>query len=278
MKWSIVTDSSCDLKQFAPEDERLSFASVPFVIRAGDQEFIDDEQLDVAQMVSALSAISEAGRTSCPSPETWLECFKNSTGNIIAVTISSNLSGSYNSACLARDMLLEQQSERNVAVIDSKSAGPELTMIVNRLHELMDTSLSFSEIVQELNDFADRTQTIFALTSFDNLVKNGRVGRLAGFVAGKLGMCGIGVANDGRIDVRSKVRGTNRAIKTIIADMKANAFGGGKVLISHCLNSALALSLKAAICEAWACAQVDIMPTRGLCSFYAEKGGMIIAY
>ncbi len=277
MKWNIVTDSSCDMKQFAPDDERVSFSSVPFVIRAGDREFIDDEQLNTEEMVEALSEIREAGRTSCPSPETWLEKFK-AAGSIIAVTISSNLSGSFNSACLARDMILEKEPERNIAVIDSKSAGPELTMIVRKLHSLMDEKLSFDEIVEKLNRFADRTQTIFALTSFDNLVKNGRVSRIAGFVAGKLGMCGIGVANDGRIDVKSKVRGTQKALKAIIDDMKANAFEGGQVIISHCLNEELALKLKALICKNWVGSEVDIMPTRGLCSFYAEKGGMIVAY
>ncbi len=278
MKWNIVTDTSCDLLQFAPEDERIVFSSVPFVIRAADVEFIDDEQLSVPEMVSALSQIPEAGRTACPSPEVWLEKFKAAEGNIVAVTISSNLSGSYNSACLARDMLLETEPQRNVAIIDSKSAGPELTMIVRKLHSLMDEDLSFAEIEQALNEFTDRTQTIFALTSFDNLVKNGRVGRIAGFVAGKLGMCGIGVANDGRIDVRSKVRGTQRALKVVIDIMKANNFAGGNVLISHCLNEELSLKLKALIVETWSSAQVDMMPTRGLCSFYAEKGGLIIAY
>jgi DegV family protein with EDD domain len=266
------------LLEFAPEDDRVSFSSIPFVIRAAEAEFIDTELLDVSEMIDTLSKIPEAGRTSCPSPQAWLEKYTAAEGNIIAVTISSNLSGSYNSACLARDMLLEKQPGRKVAVIDSLSAGPELTMIVRRLYELLDSPMSFEEIVDELNAFADRTQTVFALTSFDNLVKNGRVSRLAGFVAGKLGMCGIGIANDGRIDVRAKVRGTQRALKVVIDNLKENAFAGGSVLIAHCLNEELALKLKAMILEIWNSAVVDIMPTRGLCSFYAEKGGMIIAY
>ena len=133
MKWNIVTDSSCDLKQFAPEDERITFSKVPFVIRAADAEFIDDEHLSVEQMVAALSAIPEAGRTSCPSPETWLEKFQ-AEGNVIAVTISSNLSGSYNSACLARDMLLGTPKmvlkERSTGfdVWSFRGAIPECTM------------------------------------------------------------------------------------------------------------------------------------------------------
>lgn len=277
MKWNIVADSSCDLKQFAPEDERISFSTVPFVIRAEDREFIDDEQLNTEEMVNSLAEIKEAGRTSCPSPETWLEKFAQA-GYTVVVTISGNLSGSYNSACLARGMILEKEPDRKIAVIDSKSAGPELAMILRKLHTLMDEKLSFEEIVEKLNAFADKTETIFALTSFDNLVKNGRVGRIAGFVAGKLGMCGIGVANDGRIDIKAKVRGTQKALRVIIDDMKEHAFAGGEVWIHHCLNEELALRLKSLIEENWANARVGVMPTRGLCSFYAEKGGMIIAY
>ncbi|MBQ2957189.1 MAG: DegV family protein [Clostridia bacterium] len=277
MKWNIIADSSCDLREFHPEDERISFASVPFVIRTEEHEFTDDLSLSTEAMIDALSKTKEAGRTSCPSPDDYAALFP-AEGNIVMVTISSNLSGSYNSACLARDMLLEKDPSRNVAVIDSKSAGPELTMIIRRLYSLIDKPLSFDEIVNDLNQFADRTETIFALTSFDNLVKNGRVGRIAGFVAGKLGMCGIGVANDGRIDVKSKVRGTGKALRVIIDDMKAHAYAAGPVLISHCLNEELARRLKELITESWPAALVDIMPTRGLCSFYAEKGGLIIAY
>ncbi len=277
MKWNIVADSSCDIKQFAPEDERIAFSTVPFVLRAGDREFIDDERLNVGEMIDAFAETKEAGRSSCPSPETWLEKFR-SASHTVAVTISSNLSGSYNAACLARDMILEKEPHRKIAVIDSKSAGPELTMIIRKLHALIGENLSFEEIIDHLNRFAEKTQTIFALTSFDNLVKNGRVSRIAGFVAGKLGMCGIGVADDGRIDVKAKVRGTQKALRIIIDDMKAHAFESGPVLISHCLNEELALKLKSLITDTFAGSAVEIMPTRGLCSFYAEKGGLIVAY
>ena len=146
------------------------------------------------------------------------------------------------------------------------------------MYRLIREGIPFQELVARLDEFADRTQTLFALTSFDNLVKNGRVGRIAGFVAGKLGMCGIGVTNDGRIDVKSKVRGTKRALANVIETMRANAFEKGQVLIAHCLNEELAQELKALICRTWEQACVEIMPTRGLCSFYAEKGGLIVAY
>lgn len=278
MEWNIVADTSCDLNALPIPDENVSFESVPFVLQAGAHEFVDEECLDIANMVATLEATKEPGHTACPSPETWFEKFSK-PGKVIAITISANLSGSLNSAMLARQMILDKHPERQIEVIDSKSAGSELTMMVRKAQELIKSGLPFDTVVQQVRNFAERTHTVFALSSFDNLVKNGRVGKLAGFVAGKLGLWGIGIASpQGAISIKSKVRGTQKALAAIVADMKERAFAGGPVLITHCLNLEAAERLKALILEAFHNAQVDIMPTRGLCSFYAEKGGMIIAF
>lgn len=278
MQWNIVADTSCDLNSLPTPDEQITFESVPFVIQAGEHEFVDEPGLDIENMVRTLEATKEPGRTACPSPETWYEKFSK-PGKTIAITISANLSGSLNSAMLARQMILDRFPDRQIEIIDSKSAGSELTMMVARAQELIRSGLPFESVVQQVRDFAERTHTVFALSSFDNLVKNGRVGKLAGFVAGKLGLWGIGVASpEGTISIKSKVRGTPKALAAIVADMKERAFTGGPVLITHCLNPEAAERLKALILDAFHNARVDVMPTRGLCSFYAEKGGMIIAF
>lgn len=278
MQWNIVTDTSCDLNELPVSDENILFDSVPFVIHAGEHEFVDEPGMDVARMVSTLETVKTPARTSCPSPERWLEKF-NRPGKVIAITISASLSGSLNSAMLARRMILDRHPERQIEIIDSKSAGSKLTMMVRKTQELIREGLPFESVVQQVHDFSERTHTVFALSSFDNLVKNGRVGKLAGFVAGKLGMWGVGVASDeGSISIKTKVRGTQKALGAIVADMKEHAFSGGSVLIAHCLNPEAAERLKTMILDAFHSAQVDIMPTRGLCSFYAEKGGMIIAF
>jgi len=152
-------------------------------------------------------------------------------------------------------------------------------MCISRIRDWIKEGLSFEAVTARAQELLDDTKTIFALSSFDNLVKNGRVSRLAGFVAGRLGLWGVGIASDeGRIVVKTKVRGAQKAIGAIIDDMKERAFNSGHVVISHCFNEEMALRLKGKILETWDKAQVRIIPTRGLDSFYAEKGGLIIAY
>ena len=278
MQWNIVADSSCDLKELESPQSDITFSTVPFMMQVGDEEFVDDENLQVEELIEALARHKEAGRSACPAPSTWLEKFR-APGNVFALTISSNLSGSYNSACTAREMLLSEQPERNVAVLDSRSTGPELVLMIRRICALIRENKPFEAIARELDEFADRTHVVFALSSFDNLVKNGRVSRLAGFVAGRLGLWGIGIGSDeGRIVVKSKVRGAQKALAAILEDMKANAFSHGPVVISHCLNEELAVRLREKILATWESAQVRIIPTRGLDSFYAEKGGLIVSY
>ncbi len=277
-KWNIVADSSCDLKEMEEEQENISFSTVPFVFDVGEDSFVDDESLDVKQLIDSLASHKEAGRSACPAPDTWLEKFR-APGNVFALTISSNLSGSHQSACIARDMLLSEEPERKIAVLDSRSTGPEIVLMVRKICSMIRENIPFEAIAQELDEFVDRTHIVFALSSFDNLVKNGRVSRLAGFVAGKLGLWGIGIGSDeGRIVVKNKVRGAQRALANILNEMKENAFSHGPVVISHCLNEELALKLKEKIVETWENAQVKIIPTRGLDSFYAEKGGLIVFY
>lgn len=277
-EWNIVADSSCDLKEMETQEDEIEFSTVPFVLQVGEREFVDDESLEPQELIDALAASKEAARSSCPAPETWLQHFR-SPGCSFALTISSNLSGSYQSACIAKEMALEEQPDKKIAVLDSKSTGPEIVLMIARIAELIRENRAFEQIVEDVQALADRTHVAFALCSFDNLVKNGRVSKLAGFVAGKLGLWGVGIASEeGRIVVKTKVRGAQRALAAIIDDMKERAFSSGHVVISHCLNEEMALRLKEKICQTWQKAQVRIIAARGLDSFYAEKGGLIIAY
>lgn len=275
---NIISDSSCDLKALETREENIEFTTVPFIMQVGEKEFVDHEELDTAELIEAIAKSKEAAKSACPSPETWLEHFRR-PGPAFALTISSNLSGSYQSACIARDMMLDEEPEKKIHIFDSKSTGPEIVLMIARLAELIRENIPFDQIVKDVQALADRTHVAFALCSFDNLVKNGRVSRLAGFVAGRLGLWGVGIASDeGRIVVKTKVRGAQKAIGAIIEDMKERAFTSGHVVISHCFNEEMAMKLKEKITQTWENAQVRIIPTRGLDSFYAEKGGLIIAY
>ncbi len=278
MKWNIVTDSSCDLFPTEYENGEVGLSSVPFVISVGDSDFRDDENLNVAEMVDAMEEYKDISRSACPSPEEWLKEFDKADMNIV-LPISSNLSGSMNSAVVAQNMALENNPEKKVAVVDSHSTGPEVTMCVERIRELIKSGMNFDNIVAEVQEFFKETHIAFALSSFDNLVKNGRMNKIVGFLAKKLGMWGIGIGSDeGRIEIKGKTSGSVRMIGMLIDEMKERGSPGGSVLISHCQISALAEVLRDRIISIWNSADVSIMPTRGLCSFYAEREGLILSF
>ena len=278
MKWNIVSDSSCDLTDIPERLPEVAYSSVPFTISVGRTDYVDDENLDVAELIKAMDNCPEASHTSCPSPGAWYEQFSRAEQSI-AVTISSQLSGSYNSARAAKDIVLEEQPEKKVYVLDSRAAGAELVLIVKKIHHLVSCHVNFEDVVTLAQEYADKTRVLFALSSFENLVKNGRMSRMSGFIAGKLGLWAIGIGSDeGKIDMRHKTRGTGKMLALIIEEMQHRGFSGDPVVISHCQNSEAAESLREKINAIWKTAEVSIMPTRGLCSYYAEKGGLIIAF
>ncbi len=278
MKWNIVTDSSCDLLPMSRQNGEIQISSVPFTITIGNQDFVDDENLDTQKMLYAMEQEKSASHTSCPPPNAWLTQFEKADCSI-AITISSQLSGSMNSAIVAKEMALEQNPQKKIAVIDSRSTGPELVLCVEEIEKLIRRGADFEDIVLYAMNFLNRTKVQFALSSFDNLVKNGRMSKMAGFLAKALGMWGIGGGSgEGKIVMEGKTRGAKKAVKMLVESMREKGFRGGKVAISHCDNLPLAESLKKGILEVWKNAEVEILPTRGLCSYYAERGGLIVSY
>lgn len=278
MRWNIIADSSCDLFVLEKHYSEISFSTVPFVINIDSSDFVDNETLSASQMVSAMEESKNPSRTSCPSPYAWYDQFMK-PGYTIAITISSKLSGSFNSANTAMNMILETYPEKKIAVIDSQSTGPELIMITQRLCELIEIGTSFDNVVESAKEYAKKTKIVFALSSFNNLIKNGRMSRIAGFIAGKLHFWGIGIGSEeGEIQVKQKVRGKRMALEAIIDDIKERKPVLEEVIISHCQNPELADTLKEKIERQWHNIRVKIVPTRGLCSYYAERGGLIVAF
>lgn len=278
MKWNVVTDSSCDLLPSRYRSDVIELSSVPFVITVGDQHFVDDEDLDLQKMLHDMEQEKEASHTACPAPGTWLQHFEKAS-HTFAITISSQVSGSMNSALTAMDMALEKHPEKKIAVLDSKSTGPELVLCVHELERLAREGVDFDEAVARANTFLERTKILFALSSFDDLIKSGRMGKMTGFLARALGMWGIGTASEeGTIVVEGKARGVKKTVRELINRMKERGFAGGRVAISHCDNFAVAQTLKENILQLWGNSEIEIIPTRGLCSYYAERGGLIVGF
>ncbi len=273
-KAKIVADSSADLFT-SPAD---SIASAPLKIVTAEKEYVDDEQLDVARMVEELAQYKGKSSSSCPNSEDWLQCFGEAE-EVYCVTITATLSGSYNAACVAKQMYEEQHPERKVFVINTLTAGPEMKLIVEKIRELLEAGKSFEEIREEVMTYSRHTGLLFMLESMKNLANNGRVSHLVAKAAGLLGIRVVGKASDrGDLEPLDKCRGEKKALDTIVERMRSLGHKGAKVRIAHCFNEEAAQRLKQRILAAFPNAQVEIYECRGLCSFYAEKGGLLVGF
>lgn len=274
MKIRIVADSSADLQTI----EDRSIVSVPLKIMMDNAEYIDDETLDVKEMIEELAEYRGRSGSACPGVGEWIDAFGDADW-IFGITITSNLSGSYNSAMVAKDTYESEYPERKVYIIDSLSTGPEMKIIVEKLQELIAEGKTFEEICEAIEQYRKKTFLVFCLKSLTNLANNGRVSPAVAKIAGILGIHVIGRASEeGTLEQKDKSRGEKKAILSLVKNMKELGYRGGKVIIDHCLNEEAALQLKALIRKEYQSADVRIGTTKGLCSFYAERGGLLVGF
>ena len=268
----IVVDSSANM---AGEP---AVVSVPLKIITEAKEYVDNVNLHTAAMVWDLKAYTGKSSTACPAPQDWLEAFGDAP-YVFCIAITSNLSGSCNAANIAKADYEQEFPDRKVCVIDSLSTGGEMELIAEKIWELLEAELSFEAICEEIREYQTRTGLMFMLESMQNLANNGRVNKIVAKAAGILGIRAVGKAsNVGTLEPLEKCRGEKKAIAALADHMVNMGYEGGKMRISHCLNLAAAESLQETILSAFPQADVQIRPTGGLCSFYAEKGGMIIGF
>ncbi len=274
MKFKIVSDSSANIFSFPGVDH----ASVPLKINTAMAEYVDDENLDVAKMVKEIQETKGKSGTSCPNVHDWLQAFEGADF-VFAITITSNLSGSYASACQAKDIYEENHPGAKVFVVDSLSTGPEMRLIMERIREWIAQKLPFEQIREKIKEYQKRTHLLFSLESLTNLARNGRVNPAVAKIAGVLGIRVVGCASEvGTLQQLHKCRGEKKALETIFQEMKDRGFVGGRTRIAHCFNAEAAAKLKEAILEAFPKCDIFIEPTTALCSFYAEAGDLLVGF
>ena len=274
MNYKIVADSSSDVLTL----DSVPFANVPLVIHAGKKTFVDDENCDVSAMTEYMLTYKGKSSTACPGTQNWLDAFGDAE-NVFCVTLTSGLSGSYNSARIAAEEYMAAHPGRRVHVVDTLSAGPELRLVVEKLQELILAKTPFDEIVTEIETYHKRSFLVFSLQSLHNFVANGRVSPALGALVGLLGIRVVGKASEqGTLEPLSKVRGDKKALNEIVRIMKELGWNGGRVRIAHNENAAMADPLAAALRAVHDKLDVAIERCRGLCSYYAEKGGLLVGF
>ncbi|MCQ2492906.1 MAG: DegV family EDD domain-containing protein [Lachnospiraceae bacterium] len=197
---------------------------------------------------------------------------------IYVVTLTSGLSGTYNSACLAKDMYLEDHPDAKILVIDSLSVGPEIRLIIEKMVSLKACGKTFEEVSEEILAYQKKTRLYFGFTSIHNLVMNGRVSKIAGAAVSALNMTVMGTASpEGTIATGRKARGKKKVIRGFLEDLREANYTSGKIYITHVENEEFAQEVKRAILSEYPAAVIETYPTRGLVSYYGERGGIVLA-
>lgn len=280
MTWAIIADSSCNLRGYTPTAPDTIYRFAPLVVHVGKDEFVDNEELDVSELNTRVAEEEAASTSSCPSAGVWADLFR-SADNVIAITISASLSGSYEAAVMARDIVLAEDPSRNIFIVNSRAAGGKLELLATEVDRYLTThpDAPFADVVEHICKLEERSTVLFLLSSYENLAKAGRMPKVAGMLASHLNIRMLGCASEeGTIKVLGPARSLKKAHQKIIDVMRDSGFTGGPVYIDHVFNEKAADDLARKIKGAWNGAEVTCMPCGGLCSYYAETDGLIIGY
>ncbi len=281
MKTTLIYDSCCDLTPGLLKD--LDSRRASFYIDIDDMHFSDDSLLNPLELIPLMHASKNPARTACPSPEDYLKEMLNAEVCFV-VCISSRLSASYNAAVAARDLALEQSPGKKIHVFDSKSAAAGETCVALRIQECVENGLSFEETVEDVSRYIGSLNTHFILKDLDNLMKNGRLGKVKGTLGMLLGIYPIFSDNgDGEIIVLEKVRGLRHAMNRLVDIIRENLDSPLKkaatLVISHCNCEERALELKKKLQAIHMdIRRIIVVPAGGLSTVYENDGGIVLAY
>ena len=279
MSYKIIGDSCLDLTADLKKDPH--FQIIPLTLQVEHTQVIDDETFDQKKFLELVRSSSECPQTACPSPERFKEAFECDVEQIFVITLSEHLSGTYNSAVLAKKLYEEEhgQDGKNIAVFSSDSASSGELNIALYIQSLCQASLPFEEIEEKTRSFIKNMRTYFVLESLDTLRKNGRLTGLQAFFATALNIKPVMGADSGVIIKLDQARGINKAL-TRMADIAIREAGETKdkvLIIAHCNNPERAEVVKNEMCRQAAFKDVIITETAGVATVYASDGGIIVA-
>lgn len=277
MSYKIVVDSCGELPEKLKQDGH--FESVPLEIFVDDYHIVDDDTFDQAEFLRRVAQSPNCPKSTCPSPERYVEAYGCQASHVYAVTLSSQLSGSYNSAQLGRKLYLEEKGEKDIHVFDSKSASVGETVIAMKIQECEEAGLTFEEVVGEVDAFIAGLNTSFVLETLDTLRKNGRLSNIKAFVANTLNIKPVMAGTkEGSICQIGQARGIGKAVDKMIADLVAKTPRPQEriLAIAHCNCPKRAKEAVEKIKRLAKFKEIVVVETAGISSMYASDGGIII--
>ena len=277
--YKIIIDSCGELTNELKSDGH--FKNVALEIEVNGQRIVDDETFDQPSFLKKVKESPVGPKSSCPSPESYLQLYKDEPEHVYVVTLSKELSGSYNSAVLAKKLYEEEfgSEHKKIYVFNSRSASVGETLIGMKIQECEESQMTFEETVAHVEHYISEQHTYFVLETLETLRKNGRLGNIRAFVANALNIKPVmGSTPEGEICQLGQARGMNKALKKMIAEMLSKVKNSeSRILaISHCNCPQRAKAVKQEILKLAACKDIVIVDTAGISSMYANDGGIIM--
>ena len=278
MEYRIIGDSCLDLLK---EDRKKEYlCTVPLTIMLDDETFIDDESFNQKMFIEKVANSPNCPKSSCPTPELFMEQF-DLADECYVITLSSKLSGSYNSACVAKQLYEEEHEGKKIHIFDSKSASSKQTLIYKKIEELKQKGCTFEEVVEQVETYIADTETMFVLESLEALRKNGRLSKVKALVATALNIKPLmGADSEGNIIQLGQARGVNKALQKLIDSIgeKKQDIKNRRLVIAHCNCESRAKWVKEQIEKVYEFAEIMIVETAGISTLYASDGGIIVAF
>lgn len=277
MRNHIIVDSCCDM----PDSMKaaMNVTTVPLTMMLGHREFVDDETLNLPEFMKAMKTCTEKIGSASPSPYLYQEAVQGTRSDYV-ITLSSQLSGSYCNAVLGNKQA-QEETGHSAYIFNSKSASAGETLIAIKLYELLGEGLPTAQIIQAVHSFIDSMKTYFVLENYDNLQKNGRLGRIAGNLIQILGVKLImGSDGEGNIALFEKVRGVKRMVGQLLAliEKSGKKTENESLVLAHTNNPELAEHLSSEIKARFTFKNIYIVPTGGLSALYTDDKGIVIAF
>ncbi len=277
MSYKVIIDSCGELTSEMMESG--CFETAPLTIDVGGHHIVDDETFDQAQFLQWVDQSPECPKSSCPSPERYMEGYHCDAQRVYAVTLSSELSGSYNSAVLGKNLYTEEYGQKDIYVFNSRSASVGETLIGLKIKECEDQGMSFEEVIETVEAYIASQHTYFVLESLETLKKNGRLTGIKALMASALNIKPVmGSTPEGSIQQLGQTRGIKKALLKMIQQLLDDA-GDTKdkiLAISHCNCKERAEEVKKTILEKAQFKDVILVDTAGISSMYASDGGVIM--
>ncbi|MBE5946997.1 MAG: DegV family protein [Lachnospiraceae bacterium] len=276
MKFRIIGDSCCD---FTKEDlAKGYFVSVPLTLTVGDVDIIDDENFNQEYFLKLMSDCETCPKSACPSPDAYIDKFQDAD-DIYIVTLSSKLSGSFNSALVARQIYLENHPNVNIHVFDSKSAAAGEHLICEKIEECALAGMDYKDVITTVDEYIKGMRTIFVLDDLEVMRKNGRMSKVKSIAANILNIKPVLYAVDGEIRQLDQARGMNKALNKLLWHIEKEGYDKTrKVIISQCNSRERCMNIKKILMDKFDFKNVEILNGKGVTTMYENSGGVVVSF